>query len=69
MQRCVVWCVVCDTPGLCGVGWGVYCFLLLPVGVCFLCGGVFLVCGGGLRTQERVLYYFYAYMFCKLWSD
>ena len=34
-------CVVCDTPGLCGVGWGVYCFLLLPVGVCFLCGGVF----------------------------
>ena len=62
MQRFVV-CVVCDTPGLCGVGWGVYCFLLLPVGVCFLCGGVVPVCGGGLRPQERVLYYFYAYMF------
>ena len=33
------WCGVCDTPGLCGVGWGVYCFLLLPVGVCFLVWG------------------------------
>lgn len=38
---CGMWCGVCDTLGLCGVGWGVYCFLLLPVGVCFLCGGVF----------------------------
>ena len=56
-----------------GVVWGGVGGVLFFVAACWgvlpgvgVCSGV---CGGGLRTQERVLYYFYAYMFCKLWSD
>ena len=62
--------MVCDTPLRGCVCWGVgvwvawcgvvvYCFYSLPDAADSLWFGVLVgLCCGGLRTQERVLYYF-----------